>query len=73
MAKHNLTCTKCSEDFIYKPEEAFFDDHGFGYSTKLVKCPYCGQINIIKYYEDRSMKLNRDSRYYNYERKSYIQ
>ena len=54
-------CTKCKEDFVFLPDEIFWDEHGFGYSTKLVHCPYCQQINILKYYEDRAMnKLNNN-------------
>ena len=49
------------ELFVYKPEDTWFDDKGYGYSTKLCKCKYCGQINIIKHFEDRAIKkLNRN-------------
>ena len=62
---NSKTCTKCHEDFIYYPEQIWFDDKGYGYSTKLCRCPYCGQINILKHIEDYSMKkLNRDNREY---------
>ena len=60
-SKHNKRCAKCSEIFVYKPEDTWFDDKGYGYSTKLCKCKYCGQINVIKHFEDRAMKkLNRN-------------
>lgn len=56
---NNHKCSKCNENFVYFPNEVFWDEHGFGYSTKLTHCPYCGQLNILKYYEDRAMnKLN---------------
>lgn len=72
MRHNNLDCKKCETNFIYYPQDVFFDDKGYGYSTKLVKCPECGCINIIRYMEDRSMKLNDDSRYYDYRRKSFL-
>ena len=54
--------------YMYDDLETFFDDHGYGYSTKLVKCKCCGKINIVRYYQDRAMKLNNDSRFYDYRR-----
>ena len=57
-------CKKCKTDFVYFPQEVYFDDNGYGYSTKLVKCPYCGQINVVKYYEDKSFDVNTDIRFY---------
>lgn len=65
---NNANCVKCKEDFVFDPEDIFFDERGTGYSTKLVKCPYCGSINIIKYYVDKSLDVNNDARYYNYKR-----
>ena len=60
-SKNNKTCSRCGVNFIFRPEETWFDDKGYGYSTKLVRCPHCGQINIIKHIEDRAMKkLNRN-------------
>lgn len=54
--------------YMYDDSETFFDDYGYGYSTKLVKCKCCGKINIVRYYQDRAMKLNNDSRFYDYRR-----
>lgn len=65
-----IECSSCHEEYMYDSTEVFYDDHGYGYSTKLVKCKYCGKINIIRYFDDRAMKLNNDSRFYNYRRKS---
>lgn len=72
MKSNNLDCKKCKSNFIYHQQEVFFDDKGFGYSTKLVKCPECGCINVIQYIEDRAIKLNNDSRYYDYRRESFL-
>lgn len=62
--QNNKKCSKCKEHFIYKPEETFWDEHGYGYGTKLVICPYCKTINVIKYHEDSSLDINKDRRYY---------
>ena len=58
-------CTKCKEEFIYMPNEIIWDESGYGYSTKLVYCPYCKQLNVIKYIEDyKFTMINKDKRYY---------
>lgn len=44
-------CIKCSDRFRYEPEETWWDYRGFDYDAKLVKCPHCGCINVIKYVE----------------------
>lgn len=64
--QNNAFCKKCKTDFIFLPHEAFWDDHGYGYSTKLVKCPYCGQVTVVKHQIDRSLNMNNDKRYYKY-------
>ena len=63
-------CKKCNESFIYKPDEdIWWDEHGFGYSTKLVKCKHCGCINVIKNNEDYGFSnMNIDTRLYDYTR-----
>lgn len=54
-------CSKCKKSYSYLPTDAYFDERGYGYSTKLVNCPYCGVPNVIKHIEDRAMKkLNRN-------------
>lgn len=53
-------CTSCKKRFAYKQTDAIFDENGYGYSTKLVKCKHCGRLNVIRYFEDDSMKLNND-------------
>lgn len=63
----NKLCTSCKKGFVYKQLDAFIDNNGYGYSTKLVKCKHCGRINIIRYFEDSAMKLNNDRRYYDYD------
>lgn len=63
-----MECSSCHKEYIYDDSEVFYDDYGYGYSTKLVTCKCCGKINIVRYYEDRAMKLNNDSRFYDYRR-----
>ena len=62
--QNHKVCSKCREDFVYKPEETFWDEKGYGYSTKLVLCPYCKHPNVIKYSEDISFDVNKDRRFY---------
>ena len=62
--KSNLTCKKCKEKFVYFPEETWWDEKGYGYSTKLVKCPHCGCINVVKHVEDYGLDVNSDDRFY---------
>lgn len=64
--QNNKTCSKCKEHFVFNPEDCFWDDKGFGYSTKLVRCPYCNSINVVKHIEDSSLDVNNDDRFYSY-------
>lgn len=57
-------CKSCKSDFVYQPENTWFDEHGYGYSTKLTKCPYCKKIVVLKHIEDRGLNVNFDDRYY---------
>ena len=64
-SNNNCTCKKCGSDFTFLPEECFWDEKGFGYSTKLVKCSDCGCINVVKHVEDYGFsKMNEDVRLY---------
>lgn len=60
-SNHNKTCIKCGDDFIYFPEETYWDYSG-STNTKLVKCPICGTVQSIKYEEQ--INPNFDERYY---------
>lgn len=63
--QNNCSCKKCHIDFVFKPEETFWDENGYGYSTKLVRCTSCGCINVVKHVEDYGFsKLNTDRRYF---------
>lgn len=53
---NDCKCNKCNRWFSYKDQDTFWDESGYGYSTKLVKCPYCGAYHVIKYVEDRWLK-----------------
>ena len=63
--EHNIYCIKCRTKHIIKPEQTFWDEHGYGYSTKLCKCPTCNNIIILEYYEDHGLDINKDTRWYN--------
>ena len=62
--KNGATCNSCG-GFKVQPENVWFDEQGFGYSTKLTKCPYCGQVIILQHIEDYGFsKMNTDRRLY---------
>lgn len=50
--KQKIQCIQCGSVDEYSDENFWWDDHGYGYSTKLVRCN-CGQINIVKYQVDK--------------------
>lgn len=57
-------CSSCGE-FEVQPETVWFDEHGYGYSTKLSHCPYCERIVVVKHIEDYCFSMiNTDQRYY---------
>ena len=63
--QNSCTCRSCGSSFIYKPDNIFWDENGYGYSTKLVKCSECGCINVLKHIEDYGFsKMNTDERLY---------
>lgn len=44
-------CKKCNMIFYYRESDAFWNYEGMDYDAKLVKCPLCNCINVIKYVE----------------------
>lgn len=58
-------CRRCSQTFHYVNSDTFWDEGGSGYSTKLVRCPICGALNVIRYEEDYGLNINYDPRFYN--------
>ena len=61
LSKHNKKCIKCKQDFIFFPEETWWNENGSS-STKLVKCPSCGCVQAVKY--GSLHDVNMDMRYY---------
>lgn len=59
--KHNKKCTKCKEEFVYFQEDTWWDYQGIN-NVKLVKCPFCGSIQSVKYEEP--INPNFDRRFY---------
>lgn len=57
-------CKKCGFRWLMDDEDIYWDENGYGYSTKLCDCPSCNTPNIIKYNEDCSLDLNIDTRWY---------
>lgn len=46
-------CSKCKSVFKYSDADFYWDYKGVDYDTKLVKCKYCEEINIIGYWKHR--------------------
>lgn len=65
-SQNRCFCKKCNKFFDFKPDECFWDEKGFGYSTKLVTHKKCGCINIVQHIEDYSLDVNNDERFYLY-------
>lgn len=61
-------CPTCDDGFYYTEDDVWFDEQSCGFSVKLVKCPRCGGISRIKYYEDKNLDVNNDERFYDYRR-----
>lgn len=59
-------CSKCQKPFMFKPDEVLWDESGFGYSTKIVKCDKCDCVNVVKHIEDYGLDVNFDNRFYSY-------
>lgn len=49
---------KCKDCNIRSRLESncYFDEKGYGYSTKIFRCPHCGKLQIVKYYIDEWAK-----------------
>ena len=60
---NNKTCIKCKSDFVYFPNETWWDYSCFT-TVKLARCPECGCVQAIKYEEPHD--VNNDTRYYKY-------
>ena len=64
-SRQNIQCKKCNSIFKFKPDDIFWNEKGYGYSTKLVRCSECGCANVLGYVEDYGFsKLNTDRRLY---------
>ena len=58
-SKNNKKCSKCKTDFVYFPDQCWWDYQGFT-NTKLTKCPYCGCIQAVTY--EKQINPNSDRR-----------
>lgn len=61
-----VQCKKCNKKYQYDLNKIEYDNSGYGYLTKLIRCPYCGKVKIIKHIEDKSLDVNNDERFYIY-------
>ena len=61
--QNNCLCKKCHESFMFKPDDAHWIEQGM-YSEKVVKCPECGCINVVKYQDGFNQNPNFDRRYF---------
>lgn len=64
MNESYINCKNCHSYSVVKNTDCWFDDKGFGYSTKLCKCPECGKLVIVGYEEDSHLDINNDPRLY---------
>lgn len=56
-----LKCKKCKRNFKFSKEQTYWDEKGYGCSTKLVNCPHCNCPNVVKISVDRWLrKLNNN-------------
>lgn len=62
-SKHNKDCIKCKHNFVWFPEQAWWDYSGTS-DTKLVRCPECGCIQSVQYKEQ--INPNYDRRAYGF-------
>lgn len=62
-------CKRCGQKFYYKLDNTYWDEHGFGYTTKLVKCTFCSCPNVLEHVEDKNLDINNDKRFYEYDTK----
>lgn len=60
-----LLCSKCGVEIDTAEQTTFWDYKGSGYDTELTICPECGQLNIVRYYEEP----DRTAWYYEYRRR----
>ena len=60
-SKHNKTCIKCKENFIWYEKDAYWDYAGFT-DTKIIECPYCNCKQAVKYNEQ--INPNYDRRFF---------
>lgn len=61
--EYSKTCMKCSDGFSYTEEDAKWHECST-YSVKVVKCPHCKAVNVLRYIEDSGLHVNTDERYY---------
>ena len=61
--KYEHNCKKCHEFFIYESDDIRWIENGM-YSEKVVKCPHCGCINVIKYKDGFNQNPNLNRRYF---------
>lgn len=57
----NKTCNRCGKHFSYDSSDLKWDESGYGYSTRYVKCPHCDQIHVLYYVEDRWIQEESNS------------
>lgn len=60
----NTICNKCGKITKHSNENIKWDEHGYGYATKICVCQHCGKINIVKIVEDYDIDVNKDERFY---------
>ena len=50
------TCPKCGHLIKYHSNDTYWNEHGYGYSTKLINCSICEVPIVLEYEEDDWLK-----------------
>lgn len=59
----NKICIKCNSAFDYTENNTRWYERST-YSEKVVECPCCKSINVIKYIDAAGLYTNTDQRYF---------
>lgn len=59
----NVFCKSCNDYVEYKDKDCSFREYST-YSVKLLPCPKCGKMIVVRTIEDKALYVNTDARYY---------
>ena len=56
-------CKYCDNSFSYATIDCKWDYKG-SIDTKIITCPLCNRVNIIRYWDSKIQNPNTDNRYF---------